>query len=70
MLKDLKLEGNEANVAITIFFVPYILFEIPSNLLMKRLKPHIWCRWLSIMLGWRPLISEVEQYQELCSYSV
>lgn len=40
--KELNLVGNEANVALTIFFVPYVLFEIPSNLLMKRFKPHVW----------------------------
>lgn len=40
--KDLNLKGNQANVALTIFFVPYVLFEIPSNVLMKRFKPHVW----------------------------
>lgn len=34
---------------LTIFFVPYILFEIPSNLLMKKFNPHIWLS-LSILL--------------------
>lgn len=42
--KDLKLKGDQANIALTIFFVPYILFEIPSNVLMRRFKPHVWCR--------------------------
>lgn len=23
-------------------FVPYILFEIPSNMMLKRYKPHVW----------------------------
>ena len=40
--KDLHLVGNQANIALTIFFVPYILFEIPSNIIMKKLKPHVW----------------------------
>ncbi|TEY62245.1 hypothetical protein BOTCAL_0165g00050 [Botryotinia calthae] len=31
-----------ARLALTIFFVPYILFEIPSNILMKHFQPHIW----------------------------
>lgn len=34
--------GTKYNTALTIFFVPYIIFEIPSNILLKRLKPHIW----------------------------
>ena len=27
--QDLHLKGNEPNVALTIFFVPYVLFEFP-----------------------------------------
>jgi hypothetical protein len=40
--KDLGLVGQQSNIALAIFFVPYVLFEIPSNLLMKRFQPHIW----------------------------
>lgn len=40
--QDLHLKGNESNVALTIFFVPYVLFEIPSNILLKKFKPHVW----------------------------
>lgn len=39
---DLRLTGNQYNTALTIFFVPYILFEIPSNILLKKLRPHVW----------------------------
>ena len=42
MPQDLHLKGNESNIALTIFFVPYVLFEIPSNILLKKLGPHIW----------------------------
>ncbi|KAK8033646.1 major facilitator superfamily domain-containing protein [Apiospora marii] len=34
--------GAAANNSLTIFFVPYILFEIPSNIQMKRFSPHVW----------------------------
>ncbi|KAJ5263564.1 hypothetical protein N7478_011169 [Penicillium angulare] len=34
--------GNKYNIALTIFFVPYIIFEIPSNILLKKFKPHVW----------------------------
>ncbi|KAI9930104.1 hypothetical protein ASPWEDRAFT_35371 [Aspergillus wentii DTO 134E9] len=40
---DLNIEtGTKYNTALTIFFVPYVIFEIPSNILMKKLKPHLW----------------------------
>ncbi|KAG0138120.1 major facilitator superfamily domain-containing protein [Tuber indicum] len=48
---DLDLGGVEYNTALTIFFVPYILFEIPSNILMKRLRPHIWLSLCMFLFG-------------------
>ncbi|KAI4146188.1 MAG: hypothetical protein LQ341_002157 [Variospora aurantia] len=40
--EELGLRGSQYNTALTIFFVPYIVFEIPSNILLKKLKPHVW----------------------------
>ncbi|WPH01891.1 Hypothetical protein R9X50_00474500 [Acrodontium crateriforme] len=34
--------GLKYNTALVIFFVPYILFEIPSNVLLKKFRPHVW----------------------------
>lgn len=43
MSKDLKLgNGNKFNTALVIFFVPYCAFDIPSNMLLKKFKPHVW----------------------------
>jgi hypothetical protein len=43
-------EGNSYNIALFIFFVPYILFEVPSNIIIKRIAPSTWLS--SIMLLW------------------
>lgn len=48
---DLKLTGDEYNTALVVFFVPYILFEIPSNTLMKRFKPHVWLSGCMFFFG-------------------
>ncbi|RMJ28417.1 Major Facilitator Superfamily [Aspergillus sp. HF37] len=41
--EELNMEsGMKYNTALTIFFVPYIIFEIPSNILLKKMKPHAW----------------------------
>jgi len=40
--EDLGMTGLQPNIALTILFVPYILFEIPSNIMMRRLNPHVW----------------------------
>lgn len=34
--------GTRYNTVLVIFFVPYILFEIPSNIILKKFKPHMW----------------------------
>jgi hypothetical protein len=35
------------NAAVTIFFVPYALLEVPSNIVLKLMRPSI---WISILL--------------------
>ncbi|KAI0073713.1 MFS general substrate transporter [Panus rudis PR-1116 ss-1] len=40
--EDLNLKGNEYNAALVIFFVPFTIFEVPSNVLLKKFKPHVW----------------------------
>ena len=47
MEADLGMAGDDYNIALLIFFVPYILFEIPSNIFIRRLKPS---NWLSIIM--------------------
>ena len=49
--KDLKLTGTQYNTALTMFFVPYIVFEIPSNIILKRLKPHVWLSACMFLFG-------------------
>ena len=34
--------SNDYNTALTLFFVLYVAAEIPSNIILKRLKPHMW----------------------------
>ncbi|OSX60459.1 hypothetical protein POSPLADRAFT_1171562 [Postia placenta MAD-698-R-SB12] len=48
---DLKLEGNQYNTALVVFFVPYVLFEIPSNALLKHFKPHVWLPLCMFLFG-------------------
>ncbi|KAF1956727.1 MFS general substrate transporter [Byssothecium circinans] len=48
--KDLHMSGSDYNIALFAFFPTYILFEIPSNLVLKKVAPSIWLS--SIMLLW------------------
>ncbi|KAK2011564.1 MFS general substrate transporter [Colletotrichum eremochloae] len=51
MDKDLGLVGNQYNIASTIFFVPYIIFEIPSNIVLKKVRPSLWLSFLVLSWG-------------------
>jgi MFS family permease len=51
MPKEIGLTGQQPNIALAVFFVPYIIFEIPSNLLMKRLTPHAWLSFCVLGFG-------------------
>lgn len=47
---DLNMTGNDFNIALFIFFIPYVLLEVPSNLLLKRIAPSWWIS--GIMFCW------------------
>ncbi|KIN03217.1 hypothetical protein OIDMADRAFT_40820 [Oidiodendron maius Zn] len=48
---DLHLESTQFNTALTIFFVPYVLFEIPSNVILKRWGPQRWVPLCMFLFG-------------------
>ncbi|PFH53712.1 hypothetical protein AMATHDRAFT_54146 [Amanita thiersii Skay4041] len=50
MAKDAHLDGLKYNIIAAVFFIPYSLAEIPSNILLKLIRPS---RWIpSIMVAW------------------
>lgn len=42
MQEDLQLYGNELNYMQTLWTIGYVLGEIPSNMLLTRIRPSIW----------------------------
>ncbi|BCS18581.1 uncharacterized protein APUU_11409S [Aspergillus puulaauensis] len=38
MIDDLGMTGVQYNTVLSIFFIPYVLFEVPSNVLLKKFK--------------------------------
>ncbi|KAL8798841.1 MAG: hypothetical protein Q9182_006344 [Xanthomendoza sp. 2 TL-2023] len=48
--KDLNMSGHDYNIALQVFFIPYLIFEIPSNIAMRKVAPSTWIS--GIMLGW------------------
>lgn len=49
--KDLHMKGNDYNVALLVFFIPYILLEVPSNYLIRKVAPSTWLSGLMVCWG-------------------
>lgn len=50
IVTELGLTGNRYNIAVAVFFVPYVLAEAPSNFAMKYFSPSVWIG--RIMISW------------------
>lgn len=48
--KDLHMQGHDYNIALLVFFIPYILFEVPANILIRTIAPSTWLSL--IMVAW------------------
>ena len=51
MSKDLNLGGVRFNYVLTAFYVAYIVVEIPSNVILKRIGARIWLPALTVGFG-------------------
>ena len=66
LTEDLHMTGPQYNWCLTVFFFAYAAFEVPSNLLLKRLRPSIWLP--TIMVAWgtvMTLMGIVQNYHGL-----
>lgn len=66
--EDLGLTNDQYNWCLTCFFFTYAAFEVPSNLILKRLRPSVWLP--AIMVAWgvvMTLMGVVQNYAGLMS---
>ncbi|KAI1629555.1 retrograde regulation protein 2 [Exophiala viscosa] len=49
--KDLDMHGSDYNIALFMFFIPYILLEVPCNLILKRVRPSIFIPTIMALWG-------------------
>ena len=52
--KDLNMHDNQYNVALFIFFVPYMILDVPANICMKKLRPSRYLPTLMFCWGESP----------------
>ncbi len=48
---QLGLTGSQYNIAVSVFFIGYVLAELPSNLLLTRVKPSVQISRICITWG-------------------
>ncbi|KAJ7693398.1 MFS general substrate transporter [Mycena rosella] len=48
---QLKLVGNQFNIALTMYFIPYCIFECPANMVLKRIRPSRWLPGITVVWG-------------------
>lgn len=48
---DLHMTGNEYLTGLTLYFIGYVLFELPCNIILKRTTPKFWLPTLTVAWG-------------------
>ncbi|KZT75148.1 MFS general substrate transporter [Daedalea quercina L-15889] len=48
---SLNITDKQYLIALTVFFFPYALFELPSNLVLKQLRPSRWLAFIMFVWG-------------------
>lgn len=49
--RDLGMSGNDYNIAVQVFFIPYILLEVPSNIALRLVAPSTWLSLIMFFWG-------------------
>ena len=48
---ELNLKPKQVSTGLALFYVCYVLFDLPSNLIMTRLGPRVWMSRIVIGVG-------------------
>ncbi|TLD04879.1 uncharacterized protein PgNI_09209 [Pyricularia grisea] len=51
MDKDLDLDSSRYSIALVVFFVTYVVFEVPSNMVLSRTRPSLYLPGIMIIWG-------------------
>ncbi|KAJ6257331.1 Vitamin H transporter [Drechslerella dactyloides] len=47
----LHLSGHQISTGLALFYVCYVVFDFPSNLIMSKLSPHVWLSRIVLCVG-------------------
>ncbi len=51
LMTRLGLTAKDTSTALALFYVSYVIFDFPSNLVMSRLSPRVWMARIVIATG-------------------
>lgn len=71
MQHDLNLSSDQYSITLVVFFVTYVVFEPPSNMLLVRLKPSVYLP--AIMIIWGALtccMAAVDSFEHLVALRI
>lgn len=57
---DLGMDSNDYAVALSVFFISYALFEIPSNLMLTKMRPSVWITIITLSWVRLPRLPEID----------
>ncbi|KAI9301884.1 major facilitator superfamily domain-containing protein [Cunninghamella echinulata] len=67
--EDVHITHDQFNTCITIFYVGFLLFQIPSNILLKRFTAKVWLPTLMFLWGIMAILhATVSNYSQLLAY--
>lgn len=67
MAKDLDLRGYRFNWALSILYIIYLMVEVPSNVVLKRVGPRFYLPFLLVGFGFVSLCTVfVKDFNQLC----
>ncbi|KAJ7049979.1 MFS general substrate transporter [Mycena amicta] len=66
LVTQLNLTGDKYNIALTMYFIPYCIFECPANLVLKKFRPSKWLPGITLVWGTvMTLMGLVKTYPQL-----
>jgi MFS family permease len=51
LTEDVKMTGDQYLTGLTLYFIGYVLFEIPCNIILKRTTPRLWLPTITLFWG-------------------
>jgi MFS family permease len=68
LLQETHMSDNQYVIALMIFLVAYGIFEVPSNILLKKMRPSRWIAFL--MFSWGAITMGLAGVQSFASVTV